>query len=631
MSRSGGSSSVRVAALLIAGSIILCVTFPLDAAVLPEFFSQEDIFTGLSRPTAVRFAGNGTVFVAQKGGQVLAYESLNDTTPTLVVDLHLKVHDFWDRGLLGLAVDPDFPVRPYLYVLYAFDAYSDGSYPRWGPGVTPSAEDPCPFPPGSLGDGCVVYGMLSRIHVDPATLQAVELPTNGIVGPDEPLLFDNWCQQYPSHSIGDLLFGSDGYLYVSAGEGAAFHFYDWGQDGTPQNPCDDPPDGHQTAAMLNPNDDLTAEGGALRSQDILTPSDRTDLDVPGRPGYVDYASFGGALLRVDVSKLPVRAPSDNPLVGLNSVADDDLIIAVGLRNPYRIANRPGTAEIWLTDVGWFTWEEINRVVDPLGNVENFGWPCYEGDDSGSNVVDVYDDLAICQAVYDDTMPEGIESEAPFFAYHHEQQVVTGEICGTGSSAATGVAFNHDILYPSLFDDALFFADAPRNCIWTMFADESDLPDPATREPLVSAAGGQVVDLQIGPDGLLYYVDFDSGAIRRVVYENQTPSIEILQPTDGAEYLENDPIDLQASASDLEDGDASTGVQWRSDLDGMLGEGATLGVVLSVGDHLITASISDRNGASVEESVSIGVVSLPAQIFADGFESGDSSAWSSEAP
>ena len=40
--------------------------------------------------------------------------------------------------------------------------------------------------------------------------------------------------------------------------------------------------------------------------------------------------------------------------------------------------RPGTNEVWLGDVGWNTWEEINRVADPLGSVENFGWPCYEG-------------------------------------------------------------------------------------------------------------------------------------------------------------------------------------------------------------------------------------------------------------
>jgi glucose/arabinose dehydrogenase len=54
------------------------------------------------------------------------------------------------------------------------------------------------------------------------------------------------------------------------------------------------------------------------------------------------------------------------------------IIAHGLRNPFRFTPRPGTTELWLGDVGWSDWEEINRITDPLGTVENFGWPCYEG-------------------------------------------------------------------------------------------------------------------------------------------------------------------------------------------------------------------------------------------------------------
>ena len=50
--------------------------------------------------------------------------------------------------------------------------------------------------------------------------------------PITPLITD-WCQQYPSHSVGDLGFGADGALYVSGGDGASFDFVDWGQDGQP--------------------------------------------------------------------------------------------------------------------------------------------------------------------------------------------------------------------------------------------------------------------------------------------------------------------------------------------------------------------------------------------------------------
>ena len=49
-----------------------------------------------------------------------------------------------------------------------------------------------------------------------------------------------------------------------------------------------------------------------------------------------------------------------------------------MRNPFRFTPRPGTNELWVGDVGWNDWEEINRAAAPLGFLENFGWPCYEG-------------------------------------------------------------------------------------------------------------------------------------------------------------------------------------------------------------------------------------------------------------
>ena len=54
------------------------------------------------------------------------------------------------------------------------------------------------------------------------------------------------------------------------------------------------------------------------------------------------------------------------------------IIAHGFRNPFRFTFRPTTNEIWVGDVGWDTWEEINLIANPTGGVANDGWPCYEG-------------------------------------------------------------------------------------------------------------------------------------------------------------------------------------------------------------------------------------------------------------
>ena len=102
-------------------------------------FADEAVFSGLTEPTSFRFAPDGRVFVSEKSGIVKVFDSLTDPTATVFADLRTNVHNFWDRGLLGLELHPNFPVTPYVYVLYAYDAAIGGTAPRWGtPGVTPT-------------------------------------------------------------------------------------------------------------------------------------------------------------------------------------------------------------------------------------------------------------------------------------------------------------------------------------------------------------------------------------------------------------------------------------------------------------------------------------------------------------
>src|SRR5207253_5436316 len=200
--------------------------------------------------------------------------------------------------------------------------------------------------------GCLVSGRLSRLTAD----------ASGNTMLSEQVLINNWCQQFPSHSIGTLFFGPDGALYVSGGDGASFNNVDYGQYGATYagdqaNPCGDPPGATGTA--LSPPG---AEGGALRSQSVR----RTD----------DPATLDGAVLRIDPAT-GAGVPG-NPFYS-SSDANARRVVAYGLRNPFRITQRPGTDELWIGDVGWNTWEEINRVVAPASPAaSNFGWPCYEG-------------------------------------------------------------------------------------------------------------------------------------------------------------------------------------------------------------------------------------------------------------
>src|SRR5688500_7913768 len=91
------------------------------AATLPPGLQEQIVISGLSEPTAVRFASDGRVFVAEKSGLIKVFDNLTDTTPTVFVDLRTQVHNFWDRGLLGMTLSPTFPTDPWVYVLYTHD------------------------------------------------------------------------------------------------------------------------------------------------------------------------------------------------------------------------------------------------------------------------------------------------------------------------------------------------------------------------------------------------------------------------------------------------------------------------------------------------------------------------------
>ena len=114
--------------------------------ILPGF-QETSPFSGLTEPTDIRFAPDGRVFVAEKSGLIKVFDGLGDPTPTMFADLRTKVHNFWDRGLLGLALDPDFPATAVrLRPLHPRRAIG-GTAPRWGtPGAT---YDGCPNPPGA--------------------------------------------------------------------------------------------------------------------------------------------------------------------------------------------------------------------------------------------------------------------------------------------------------------------------------------------------------------------------------------------------------------------------------------------------------------------------------------------------
>jgi glucose/arabinose dehydrogenase len=585
---------IAVVALLVGVFAFGVPEMPVQAAAtLAPGFTDTTIFTGLLQPTAVRFSRDGRVFIAEKSGLIKIFKNLTDPNPTIFADLRSNVFNYWDRGLLSIALHPNFPDTPFVYALYTLDAPIGGNPPVFN--------DACADP---TGVGCVAAGRLSLLRAAGDVMQ----------GP-ESVLIEDWCQQYPSHSVGNLGFGADGALYVSGGEGANFNYPDYGQFG---NPCNDPPlqggairsqDKENTAVASTSDITIFAAGSPgggvyptmvleINGQPVrwfvsvqgdpyarqfiqyhyVSPTpvsidkikinyindwqegtfdkdlrvDKVVLDgvtyeteasstystgtaVPGSDcvvgGYKnsewlhcngafsygnnlspvpppvsigDSIGYSGSMLRID--PLTGGGLPDNPYYG--GRVDDDRIIAYGMRNPFKFAIVPGTNELWVGDVGGGLWEEIDRILNPTDSiVENFGWPCYEGKDKNAEYNSA--NIPACNTLYSKNT-----ATAPYYQYSHNGQ----------TASITGLAFYVGGNYPSQYQGALFFADYSQQWIKVMLTGGAARPNPALVQNVIDS-GVTAVDLQTGPNGDIFYLDFINGALHRLQYSaSNTPPV-----------------------------------------------------------------------------------------------------------
>ena len=286
------------------------------------------------------------------------------------------------------------------------------------------------------------------------------------------------------------------------------------------------------------------------------------------------------------------------------------IIAYGQRNPFRFTVRPGTNQLWLGDVGWNEWEEINYIPNPTDSVvENFGWPCYEGAGRQAG----YDgaNLNICESLY--STPGAVTP--PYFAYHHNNRVVPNESCPTGSSSIAGLDFQFaapNSSYPAEYDGALFFADYSRDCIWVMPKGADGQPAPGQVRTFVAGAANPV-NLEIGPGGNLYYADFDGGTIRRITYTasvNQPPTAVInATPTSGSPPL---TVNFTSAGSSDPEGGPLT-YAWDLNGDGVYNEGtgATATYTYTTpGAYTARLRVTDSGGLSSTASVTVTAGNTP---------------------
>jgi glucose/arabinose dehydrogenase len=546
---------------------------------------------GLQQPSTLDFAPDGTMFVAERNGRVLAFKSFteSDSDPILVAGILDEVHAIGDRGILGMKLDPEFPQDPYIYLSYTYDAPIGGDSDDSDHEHLADGSDDCD---SSSDFGCLVSGRLVRIELDPTTYVAV----GGAQEPPQEVLINSWCQQWLSHSIGDLEFVGDGELLMSGGDGASYNTSDVGQL---SNACQDPPN----------------EGGALRSQDVRTPATAADA-----------TDYNGSLIRIDPDT--AAALPENPFVVdplFNATDEEDVaarrIIAYGLRNPFRFTLQPGSDRVYIGDVGWDRWEEIDELRLPPQEQKavNFGWPCYEGGPTESLVQPRYVrwEKPLCESLYG--TPGGVR--APLFAYPHsgtpgyEGRLFPGDACAPwAGSAIAGLAFYDPSLgdgaaaFPEEYDGTLFFTDAARGCIWTIREGSDGRPDPATVENFWVRQGSDPtftpVDVVQGPDNALYVPSFHSDEIVQIRYlpDNQVPLAAI------AADKSFGPLDLKVKfdATGSSDPDPADNLHFAWDLDG---DGQFDDGTAAKAEHTYTESENETARVRVKDDVNHSDVAL----------------------
>lgn len=564
--------------LLVACALAMAASPVARASTLPGGFQDQVVFEDLEEPTMFRFAPDGRVFVAEKAGKILVFDSFSDDEPTVFADFRTDAFDAEDRGLLAIALDPDFPARPYVYALYTYDhVLGDPSAPpKWG--APDHTGDTCPHPEGA----CEVSGRLVRLTAEGGGDHAVK---DGGGHPLQDVLVEGWCQQFSSHSIGDLQFDSAGNLYASGGDGASFNATDWGQYGFPdKNPCGDPPTGFGGSQTLP-----DAEGGALRSQDLRTPADPTGLD--------------GTVIRIDPDT--GQGVPGNPLSG-SLDPNARRIVAYGFRNPFRFAIDPASEEIYVGNVGWVSFEEIDRFPTTPNPIYNSGWPCYEG--LGPN--DAYQGagLTLCERLYEE--PDAVTQ--PFFNYEHTERIIPGDDCPSEAGwAVAGLDIYHGSAFPPAYDGALFFTDAVRGCIYVMMPGGDGRPDPLTTTTFMSGQGSYAgVDVETGPEKNLFYAqlfgDPEKGSIHRIVYDPGAPTARLAATP---EFGEEDPLEVQLDASASEDPDGfPLSYEWDLDGDGTF-ETSGVGDELTESfsgpeNHKISVRVEDAEGKESIATVTV---------------------------
>jgi glucose/arabinose dehydrogenase len=257
--------------------------------------------------------------------------------------------------------------------------------------------------------------------------------------------------------------------------------------------------------------------------------------VPSQPQGLE--TVYGKILRINDDG---AIPTDNPFY-FQATGDRRAIWALGLRNPFTFAFQPGTGRMFINDVG-SSGTGRREEVNPGFAGANYGWPRVEGFRTTQTVSDL-------TGVYTD----------PVHAYNTGGQAITGGVFYNPATAN----------FPAAYVGDYFFGDYVSGTIRTLDASSSSAPYAATN--FATAASGPV-DFDVAADGSLWYLEYTSRQIRRVVVNTSSSPVINNQPASQTVSI-GQPVTFSVVA-----GGPNLSYQWRrgtTDIPGATGPSYTL--------------------------------------------------------
>lgn len=417
---------VDFARLVACAGMFAVVSAPAHAQTVPSGFAIQSVAGEpfASQPVAFAFLPDGRILVVEKNTGNVRLAVVGSGTSVVVLTIP-NVAAAPERGLLGIAVDPAWPQRPYVYFYFT-------------------------------RTGNVAHIVLYRVSGD-----LTNPATSNLTFADPFVLIDDIPDVFDNHNGGTLRFGPDGMLYASLGDDS--------------RGCD-------------AQDRTVLRGKILR------------LDVANVPG-----TGIGPPPRSDLT------PADNPFAQ-SANANERIVYAYGLRNPYRFTIDPWTNDLYIGDVGLETWEEMDELPATSGGA-NFGWPEFEGvlQDPDPNFADCSQGPFVTP-IYVYPNPTG-----PPVA-----SVVAGPLYRPVATSPSSFpsAYNGDLFLCEFYDR--WIRRLERTPVGWALADS--VPGQPTAGEWARNLGS-IADLQVGPDGALYLLVMIGGGLPRGLHRivNTLPS------------------------------------------------------------------------------------------------------------